>query len=137
MNVMIHQQAEREAELMQANREELVERIARAMREDGTAQPLKGLAPVPLFLASKAGSQRGRAIRVRDCPGEQGGPSRREPLPLRPLTVSARHCRVAPRQPGPGSFERAALPQSPPGTRPHPRQFGHGRSRSLLAERSC
>jgi hypothetical protein len=43
MNVMNHQQAEREAELMQANREELAERIARAMRADGTAQPLQGL----------------------------------------------------------------------------------------------
>src|SRR3989442_5509207 len=43
MDVMIHQQAEREAVLLQANREELVERIARAMREDGTAQPLQGL----------------------------------------------------------------------------------------------
>jgi AraC-like DNA-binding protein len=43
MNVMIHQQAEREAELMQANREELVERIGRAMREDGTVQLLQGL----------------------------------------------------------------------------------------------
>ncbi len=36
MDVMNHQQAEREAEWMQANREELVERIARAMRADGT-----------------------------------------------------------------------------------------------------
>src|SRR3989442_8220464 len=43
MDVMIHQQAEREAQRVQANREELVERIARAMREDGPAQPLKGL----------------------------------------------------------------------------------------------
>ena len=43
MDVINHQQAEREAELIQANREELVERIARAMREDGTAQPLQGL----------------------------------------------------------------------------------------------
>jgi AraC-like DNA-binding protein len=43
MNVMIHQQAEREAELMQAHREELLERIGRAVREDGTVQPLKGL----------------------------------------------------------------------------------------------
>jgi len=43
MNVMILQQAEREAQRMQANREELVERIARAMRDDGTAQPLPGL----------------------------------------------------------------------------------------------
>src|SRR6266849_10874149 len=43
MDVMNHQQAAREAHLMQANREELVERIARAMREDGPAQPLKGL----------------------------------------------------------------------------------------------
>jgi AraC-like DNA-binding protein len=43
MNVMIHQPAEREAQRMQANREELVERVARAMRKDGTAQPLPGL----------------------------------------------------------------------------------------------
>jgi len=43
MNVMNHQQAAREAVLLQAHREELVERIARAMRADGTAQPLPGL----------------------------------------------------------------------------------------------
>ena len=43
MDVMIHQQAEREAVLLQAHREELVERIAQAMRQDGTAQPLQGL----------------------------------------------------------------------------------------------
>src|SRR5205823_3365798 len=43
MDVMNHQQAEREAQRVQANREELVERIARAVREDGTVQPLKGL----------------------------------------------------------------------------------------------
>ena len=43
MNVMIHQQAEREAQRVQANREELVERIAQAVREDGTIQPLPGL----------------------------------------------------------------------------------------------
>src|SRR6266566_1460914 len=43
MDVMNHQQAEREAQLLQANREELVERIARAMREDGTVQLLQGL----------------------------------------------------------------------------------------------
>lgn len=43
MDEMNHEQAEREAQRMQANREELVERIARAMRADGTAQPLPGL----------------------------------------------------------------------------------------------
>ncbi len=43
MNVMIQQPAARETERMQANREELVERVARAMRQDGTAQPLPGL----------------------------------------------------------------------------------------------
>src|SRR6266487_7076723 len=43
MDVMIHQQAEREAQRMHANREELVERTRRAMRQDGTAQPLQGL----------------------------------------------------------------------------------------------
>ena len=41
MDVMIHQQAEREAQRVQANQDELVERIARVMREDGTAQNLK------------------------------------------------------------------------------------------------
>src|SRR5260221_1740678 len=43
MHVMIHQQDEREAELMQAEREELVVRIGRAIREDGTVQLLEGL----------------------------------------------------------------------------------------------
>jgi AraC-like DNA-binding protein len=43
MDVMNHQQAEREAQRVQANHEELVERIARAMRADGTIQPLSGL----------------------------------------------------------------------------------------------
>ncbi len=43
MNVMILQQAEREAQRVQANREELVERIGRAVPEDGTVQPLQGL----------------------------------------------------------------------------------------------
>ena len=43
MNVMIHKPAEREAERLQANREELVERIGRAMREDGTTQLFPGL----------------------------------------------------------------------------------------------
>ncbi len=43
MNVMNHQQVQREAELMQANREELVERIGRTIRQDGTVQPLPGL----------------------------------------------------------------------------------------------
>ncbi|MHB8599035.1 MAG: AraC family transcriptional regulator [Ktedonobacteraceae bacterium] len=43
MDVMNHPQAEREAQRVQTNREELVERIARAMREDGTTQLLPGL----------------------------------------------------------------------------------------------
>ncbi len=43
MDVINHQQAEREVQWMQANREELVERIGRTMRQDGTAQPLPGL----------------------------------------------------------------------------------------------
>src|SRR5436309_4217361 len=43
MDVMNHTQAEREAQRLQTDREELVERIARAVREDGTVQPLEGL----------------------------------------------------------------------------------------------
>jgi AraC-like DNA-binding protein len=43
MDVMNQKPSEREAERMQANREELVERIGRTMRQDGTAQPLPGL----------------------------------------------------------------------------------------------
>lgn len=43
MDVMNHQLTEREAQLMQAHREELVERIARAMHTDGSLQLLPGL----------------------------------------------------------------------------------------------
>jgi AraC-like DNA-binding protein len=42
-NSMNPQQVEREAHKAQANQDELVERIARAVREDGTVEPLKGL----------------------------------------------------------------------------------------------
>ena len=38
-----HQQLEREARRAEANTDELVERIARAIRDDGTAEPLRGL----------------------------------------------------------------------------------------------
>lgn len=38
-----HRQAERSAQQVQANREELVERVAHAIREDGAIQPLPGL----------------------------------------------------------------------------------------------
>jgi AraC-like DNA-binding protein len=44
MDVESPQQAERNAAHMQANREELVERIGRAVPEDGTVQTLPGLA---------------------------------------------------------------------------------------------
>jgi hypothetical protein len=40
MDMVNHQQAERKARRVQANREELVERIAQAICEDGTTQPL-------------------------------------------------------------------------------------------------
>src|SRR5438105_139564 len=43
MDVIDRQPAAREAALMQTYREELVERIGRAMREDGAAQPLQWL----------------------------------------------------------------------------------------------
>src|SRR6266568_5649937 len=43
MNGMIHKLAERESVLLQAYREELVERIGRVISFDGTVQPLQGL----------------------------------------------------------------------------------------------
>jgi AraC-like DNA-binding protein len=43
MDLMNRQQLEREAHMVQANRDELVERIAQAIREDGTVEPLGGL----------------------------------------------------------------------------------------------
>jgi len=43
MDSMNPQQVEREAHMAQANRDELVERIARAIRKDGSVEPLKGL----------------------------------------------------------------------------------------------
>src|SRR5438270_13136314 len=43
MESLNEQQREREARQARANQEELVERIARAVREDGTVEPLRGL----------------------------------------------------------------------------------------------
>src|SRR5947208_2861668 len=43
MDTINHQQVERDAQRMQTDREELVERIARAIPEDGVAEPLSGL----------------------------------------------------------------------------------------------
>lgn len=43
MDAINHQQTERETQRMKANREELVERITRAVPEDGVIQPLQGL----------------------------------------------------------------------------------------------
>jgi len=43
MDAIPYQTVEREAQRVQANREELVERIGRAVREDGTIQPMEGL----------------------------------------------------------------------------------------------
>jgi AraC-like DNA-binding protein len=43
MDLMNPQQAEREAQKAQANRDELVERMARAVGEDGTVEPLEGI----------------------------------------------------------------------------------------------
>src|ERR671910_2892692 len=43
MDLMNRPQSEREAHRAQASRDELVERIARAIREDGTVEPLEGL----------------------------------------------------------------------------------------------
>lgn len=42
MDAMHPHQVDRETDRAQANRDELVERIARATREDGTVEPLKG-----------------------------------------------------------------------------------------------
>ncbi len=43
MDVTHHQQVERDEQRMQDNRAELVERLARTIREDGVIQPFKGL----------------------------------------------------------------------------------------------
>jgi AraC-like DNA-binding protein len=43
MDLMNRRQSEREARRAQASRDELVERIARVIREDGTVEPLEGL----------------------------------------------------------------------------------------------
>ncbi|GHO57058.1 hypothetical protein KSB_55330 [Ktedonobacter robiniae] len=43
MNTMIHKPVEREAQRIQANHEELLERVSRVIREDGAIQPFSGL----------------------------------------------------------------------------------------------
>ena len=50
MQIMTQEPLERQAEWMQANRKELVERIARVMHEDGTTEVLPGLT---LFRSSR------------------------------------------------------------------------------------
>ena len=43
MDLVNRSQSEREAHRVQTSRDELVERIARAIREEGTVEPLGGL----------------------------------------------------------------------------------------------
>jgi AraC-like DNA-binding protein len=43
MDMTAHGKSEREAQRAQANQEELVERLARAIRDDGTREPLEGV----------------------------------------------------------------------------------------------
>ena len=62
MDSMNPQQVEREAHRAQANRDELVERIARAVREDGKVEPLKGLRLHRASVAHGVGSRRVRAL---------------------------------------------------------------------------
>ena len=126
MQVENHELAEREAQRVQANREELVERIARAVPEDGVVEPLEGLhlarVSVPL--------QRIHSVLEPSlCVIAQGskevllGDSRYRYDPAHYLIATLG---AAPHQPGAGSIEGAALSQSAAGTRPCPRQLGHG-----------
>src|SRR5881392_2375942 len=111
MDIMNPQPAEREAERMQANREELVERIARAMREDGTAQPLPGLH------LNRLSSPRAPIYGVMEPSVAVIAQGSKEVL-----LGDSRYRRAAHHPPGAGSLKGAALPQSAPGTGPQPRR---------------
>jgi AraC-like DNA-binding protein len=53
MDAIHHQQTERESQRLRANREELVERIMKAVPEDGIIQPLQGLHLARLSMPSE------------------------------------------------------------------------------------
>ncbi len=88
MGVIDQRPSEREAVLLQASREELVERIGRTMRQDGSAQPLPGLhlyrhsIPLEQVYSLVEPSVCVVAQGSKECPGEQGVPAGREPLPV-------------------------------------------------------
>ena len=123
MEMMTHQQADREAQLVHAHREELVERIGRTMRQDGSAQPLQGL---HLYRHSFPLEQVYSVVEPSLCVVAQGskefllGESRYRYDPLHYLL--SHYGRSALRRSGPLRLEGAALPQSAPATRPHPRR---------------
>ena len=126
-------QAERDAPRMQANREELVERIARAVPEDGSAQPLEGL---HLYRISLPLGQVHSVVKPSFCVIAQGskeillGDSRYRYDPSHYLITTVELPRVSQT---PGCIAGAALPRSPPGTRPRPGGLGHGGGRSHVA----
>ena len=128
MDLMNRPQSEREARRAQASREELAERIARAVREDGAVE-----APGGLRLLRRSSPTRGPrrllARLLRDRAGQQGGPAGRRSLPLRPRPLPHRHRRAAHREPDHRGVAGAAVPGPRPRARPRPRRLGHGRGR--------
>ena len=114
MDSMSYRELECEAIRAQANREELIERIVRAIPEDGNSDPLKGLR---LYRASAPTELVHGVFDLAFClirPGKQGGPCWRPPLPLRPLSLPSRRGRAARREPGPRSVEGTAVPEPAP-----------------------
>ena len=137
MRVIDQRLLERETRWMQANREELVERIGRTMRQDGSAQPLPGL---HLYRHSIPLKQVYSLVEPSVCVVAQGSkevPAGREPLPVRPIPLSARDSQSALRQSGSGSVTGASIPQSSPGSCSDPHQRGPHGDRSRLAQNAC
>ena len=125
--------SEREAQRAHASRDELVERIARAVRDDGTADAAGRAAAPPRLRAHGAGARRVRPRLLRDRAGQQGDPAGRPPLPVRPRPLPHRHRRAAHREPDRRGVAGAPLPGPRPHARPRPRRLGHGRGRAPRA----
>ena len=99
---------ERQARRMQADREELAERIARSLPRDGKVELQPGLVLSRVSSRPQAGSRHARAVVLRDRAGEQGRPARRGALPLRPGALPDQHGRTARRRPGGRRVARAS-----------------------------
>ena len=104
------QKAVRDGQREDASREELAERIARAVPDDGFAEPLDGLWLRRASEPTRDGARRVRPRLLRDRAGQQGDLAGRRVLPVRPRPLPHRHRRAARGKPHHRGIAGATVP---------------------------